>query len=194
MRNIVLLGPPGAGKGTQATLLTARYGIPHISTGDIFRTNLKEQTPLGKQAGEYMNKGLLVPDDLVCDLVEDRLTWDDCKEGFLLDGFPRTIVQAERFDAFGEAGIGLTVCSTWKRRKSCDPAYFGSPRMQKLRQGLSRRQHAYESRRRVRCVRRRSVSAQRRCRRDGARTACGVRRADASSYGILPQDRPAGND
>lgn len=109
MRNIVLLGPPGAGKGTQATLLTARYGIPHISTGDIFRTNLKEQTPLGKQAEEYMNKGLLVPDDLVCDLVEDRLTWDDCKEGFLLDGFPRTIVQAERFDAFLEKqGIELT--------------------------------------------------------------------------------------
>jgi len=108
MLNIVLLGPPGAGKGTQATLLIEKYGIPHIATGDIFRANVKEGTPLGKKASEYMDKGLLVPDDLVCDLVEDRLTWEDCKNGFMLDGFPRTLYQAERLDAFLDRN-GLTL-------------------------------------------------------------------------------------
>jgi len=98
MKRVVLLGPPGVGKGTQAGLISKKYGLLHISTGDIFRANIKEGTPLGKTAQEYMEKGLLVPDELVCDLVEDRLTWDDCENGYLLDGFPRTVFQAERFD------------------------------------------------------------------------------------------------
>ena len=95
-----LLGPPGAGKGTQAVRLVEKYEIPHISTGDIFRKNIKEGTELGKKAQEYMNAGALVPDELVVDLVKDRLQQDDCKNGFLLDGFPRTIFQAEKLDEF----------------------------------------------------------------------------------------------
>jgi len=100
MKRIVLLGPPGVGKGTQAGLISKKYDLLHISTGDIFRANIKEGTTLGKIAAGYMEKGLLVPDALVCDLVEDRLTWDDCKDGYLLDGFPRTVFQAERFDSW----------------------------------------------------------------------------------------------
>ncbi|MBN7773679.1 adenylate kinase [Clostridium aminobutyricum] len=98
--NLVLLGPPGAGKGTQATRIIQKYGIPHISTGDIFRKNIKEGTALGKKAQEYMNKGELVPDDLVIEIATTRLLEDDCKEGFLLDGFPRTVYQAEKLDEF----------------------------------------------------------------------------------------------
>lgn len=100
MKRIVLLGPPGAGKGTQATRIVEKYKIPHISTGDIFRANVKQGTALGVKAKEYMDKGLLVPDELVCDLVEDRVSKDDCRNGYLLDGFPRTLFQAEHFDAF----------------------------------------------------------------------------------------------
>lgn len=100
MLRAVLLGPPGAGKGTQAVRLVEKYAIPHISTGDIFRKNIKEGTELGKKAQEYMNAGALVPDELVVDLVKDRLQQDDCKNGFLLDGFPRTIFQAEKLDEF----------------------------------------------------------------------------------------------
>ena len=89
--NLILLGPPGAGKGTQAVKIVEKYSIPHISTGDIFRENIKKGTELGKKAQEYMNKGELVPDDLVVEIACARLLEDDCKEGFLLDGFPRTI-------------------------------------------------------------------------------------------------------
>lgn len=96
----VLLGPPGAGKGTQAVRLVEKYNVPQISTGDIFRRNIKEGTELGKKAQEYMNAGQLVPDELVVDLVKDRLMQDDCKNGYLLDGFPRTIYQAEELDKF----------------------------------------------------------------------------------------------
>mgnify|MGYP006070274763 FL=1 len=92
---IIMLGAPGAGKGTQAKKIAEKYGIPHISTGDIFRANIKNGTELGAKAKEYMDKGLLVPDELVCDLVVDRIQQDDCKNGFILDGFPRTIPQAE---------------------------------------------------------------------------------------------------
>lgn len=96
---IVMLGAPGAGKGTQAKMISEKYGIPHISTGDILRANIKDNTELGKKAKEYMDKGLLVPDDLVVDLVVDRLSQDDAKKGYILDGFPRTIPQAEALTA-----------------------------------------------------------------------------------------------
>lgn len=96
---IVMLGAPGAGKGTQAKMIAAKYQIPHISTGDIFRSNIKNGTELGKKAKEYMDQGLLVPDELTVDLVIDRLGQDDCRNGYILDGFPRTIPQAEALDA-----------------------------------------------------------------------------------------------
>lgn len=92
---IIMLGAPGAGKGTQAKQIASKYSIPHISTGDIFRANIKNGTELGKKAKEYMDQGALVPDELTCDLVMDRIQEDDCKNGFVLDGFPRTIPQAE---------------------------------------------------------------------------------------------------
>ena len=92
---IIMLGAPGAGKGTQAKQIAAKYEIPHISTGDIFRANIKNGTELGKKAKEYMDQGMLVPDELTCDLVMDRIAQDDCEKGFVLDGFPRTIPQAE---------------------------------------------------------------------------------------------------
>lgn len=95
---LIILGPPGAGKGTQAAFISKKFAIPHISTGDIFRANIKNDTPLGKKAKEYMNKGELVPDELTCDLVFDRIKQDDAKDGFLLDGFPRNIFQAEKLD------------------------------------------------------------------------------------------------
>lgn len=94
-----MLGAPGAGKGTQAKMIAAKYEIPHISTGDIFRSNIKNGTELGKKAKEYMDQGLLVPDELTVDLVIDRLAQEDCKNGYILDGFPRTIPQAEALDA-----------------------------------------------------------------------------------------------
>ena len=96
---IVMLGAPGAGKGTQAKMIASKYQIPHISTGDIFRANIKNGTELGKKAKSYKDQGLLVPDELTVDLVIDRLANDDCKNGYILDGFPRTIPQAEALDA-----------------------------------------------------------------------------------------------
>ena len=102
---IIMLGAPGAGKGTQAKKIAAKYEIPHISTGDIFRANIKEGTELGKKAKTYMDLGLLVPDELVVDLVVDRENQEDCKNGYVLDGFPRTIPQAEALDkALAELG------------------------------------------------------------------------------------------
>ena len=92
---IIMLGAPGAGKGTQAKRIAEKYGIPHISTGDIFRANIKNQTELGRKAKAYMDQGALVPDELTLELIMDRFTNDDCKNGYVLDGFPRTIPQAE---------------------------------------------------------------------------------------------------
>jgi adenylate kinase len=97
---IVLLGPPGAGKGTQAKSISNRYSIPHISTGDIFRSNISENTPLGVEAKKYMDNGQLVPDEVTINMVKDRLQQDDCKNGYLLDGFPRTVHQAEALQEF----------------------------------------------------------------------------------------------
>lgn len=96
---IIMLGAPGAGKGTQAKMIADKYSIPHISTGDIFRANIKNGTELGKKAKTYMDQGLLVPDELVVDLVVDRVGQEDCSNGYVLDGFPRTIPQAESLDA-----------------------------------------------------------------------------------------------
>lgn len=96
--NIVLMGPPGAGKGTQAEFIVNAFGIPHISTGDAFRLAMKQETELGKKAKQYVDQGLLVPDEITVGIVQERLQQDDCQQGFLLDGFPRTIAQAESLD------------------------------------------------------------------------------------------------
>lgn len=106
MKKIIMLGAPGAGKGTQAKMLADKYGIPHISTGDIFRANIKNGTELGKKAKAYMDAGALVPDELTVDLVMDRLAKDDCVNGFILDGFPRTINQAQKLTEALEKGSG----------------------------------------------------------------------------------------
>lgn len=100
--NLILLGAPGAGKGTQATKISERYGLVHISTGDIFRANIKNGTKIGLLAKSYIDKGELVPDEVTCEIVKDRLTWEDCREGYLLDGFPRNIFQAEELDKFAK--------------------------------------------------------------------------------------------
>lgn len=97
---IILLGPPGAGKGTQAKSISNKYSIPHISTGDIFRKNISENTPLGIEAKSYMDNGQLVPDEVTINMVKDRLQQEDCKQGYLLDGFPRTVSQAEALQDF----------------------------------------------------------------------------------------------
>ena len=98
MLNIILMGPPGAGKGTQAKKIIAAYGIPRISTGDMFREAIAAKTPTGELAASYINKGMLVPDEVTIALVKERLSKDDCAKGFLLDGFPRTIPQAEALE------------------------------------------------------------------------------------------------
>ena len=113
MIRTILLGPPGAGKGTQAAIIVKNNNIPHISTGDIFRENIKNGTELGKRAQEYMSKGELVPDDLVIEIATTRLLEDDCKNGFILDGFPRTVHQAEELDKFlDEHGQEISVVIT----------------------------------------------------------------------------------
>lgn len=99
---LLIMGPQGSGKGTQAKLIAERHSIPHISTGDIFRENIKGQTELGSKAKEYIDKGQLVPDSLTIELVRDRLAKDDCRQGFILDGFPRTRAQAEALDSLVE--------------------------------------------------------------------------------------------
>lgn len=105
---MILIGPPGAGKGTQAARLVDRYDIPHISSGDMLRSAVKEGTDLGKQADDFMKRGALVPDDLVIAMVIERIGKDDCKKGFMLDGFPRTRPQAEALDqAMDQAGVSL---------------------------------------------------------------------------------------
>ncbi len=107
--NIILLGAPGAGKGTQATKISDKYGMPHISTGDIFRENIKNQTEIGLLAKSYTDKGQLVPDEVTCKIVEDRLSREDCKNGYLLDGFPRNVAQAEALDRFAKIDVVLNI-------------------------------------------------------------------------------------
>ena len=106
---LILLGPVGSGKGTQAGLISEKYGIPSISTGEIFRTNIKNETELGKVAKEYIDKGELVPEELTNKLVEDRLAQDDCKNGFILDGYPRNIAQVKFLETLTDVDIALMI-------------------------------------------------------------------------------------
>ena len=119
--NIVLLGAPGAGKGTQAALLSKKYGFTHISTGDIFRANIKGGTPIGKLAKSYIDAGKLVPDEVTCDIVKDRLSQGDLEGGFMLDGFPRNLFQAEVLDGFAhiDACVNISVDSSLIMDRIC---------------------------------------------------------------------------
>ena len=105
--NIVVLGPPGVGKGTYAEVLSKKYGIPTISVGDLFRRAIKDETELGKKTKDYVSRGDLVPDEIVIDLVKNRLEEDDCKGGFILDGYPRTVPQAEAMMKFKKIDLAL---------------------------------------------------------------------------------------
>ena len=107
--NIILLGAPGAGKGTQATRISDGYKLPHISTGDIFRENIKNETPIGLLAKSYIDKGQLVPDEVTCKIVEDRIQRADCESGYMLDGFPRTIAQAEALDEITKIDLVINI-------------------------------------------------------------------------------------
>lgn len=107
--NIILLGAPGAGKGTQATKISDKYGLPHISTGDIFRENIKNQTEIGLLAKSYIDKGQLVPDEVTCKIVENRIIKPDCEKGYMLDGFPRTLVQAEALDKITKIDLVINI-------------------------------------------------------------------------------------
>ncbi len=107
--NIVLLGAPGAGKGTQAKLIEEKYGLAHVSTGDIFRANIKGGTPIGKIAKGYIDRGELVPDEVTCELVKDRLVNGETGKGFMLDGFPRNIFQAQQLDGFARVDLCINI-------------------------------------------------------------------------------------
>lgn len=107
--NIILLGAPGAGKGTQATRISQKFNLPHISTGDIFRDNIKRQTPIGLLAKSYTDNGKLVPDEVTCEIVKGRLENEDCKNGYLLDGFPRNLFQAEELDKFSKVDAVINI-------------------------------------------------------------------------------------
>ena len=109
MKHIILLGAPGAGKGTQAAMIAEEFKVPHISTGDILRRNMKEGTPLGLKAKAFVESGGLVPDEVVIGLVEDRLSQEDCKNGYILDGFPRTIAQAEALDKVARIDLAINI-------------------------------------------------------------------------------------
>lgn len=133
MRNIILIGPQGAGKGTQAKRMVKEYAIPHISTGDLFRENIKNKTELGLKAKAIIDAGNLVPDELTVDMLKQRLEQDDCKKGFILDGFPRTLPQAQVLDEFCEIThviemklddeIAIQRVSSRKQCKTCGKIY-----------------------------------------------------------------------
>ena len=107
--NIILLGAPGAGKGTQASKISDNYNLPHISTGDIFRENMKNQTPIGLLAKLYIDDGKLVPDEVTCEIVQERISHSDCENGYMLDGFPRTIAQAEVLDKISHVDVVINI-------------------------------------------------------------------------------------
>ena len=174
--NIILLGAPGAGKGTQASRISEKYNLPHISTGDIFRDNIKRGTEIGLLAKSYTDKGQLVPDEVTCKIVEGRLREDDCKNGYLLDGFPRNIFQAQELDKFSkvDAVINIDVDLSLAVRQA---------RLQKLRRKLSRRFPRRQNR--LRKVRRRAVSEEGRQRGNGRQPLKSLQRADRAPHSVL---------
>jgi adenylate kinase len=111
VRVVILLGPPGAGKGTQASRLSAALGLPHVATGDLFRENRERGTPIGRRAQEFMDRGVLVPDEVVLEMVFERVSRKDCARGYLLDGFPRTLPQAEALERRLSKGASVQVCN-----------------------------------------------------------------------------------
>ena len=143
---LILLGAPGAGKGTQATRISDKYGLPHISTGDILRKNIKEGTELGIEAKSYIDAGQLVPDEVVINIVKDRLQQADCKKGYILDGFPRTVAQAEALDKVAEIDAVINIAVdpalivdriTGRRMCACGESYHISMELVKLVQNVA---------------------------------------------------------
>ena len=154
---LILLGAPGAGKGTQADIIKKTLGIPTISTGNILRAAVKNGTPTGLKAKEYMDAGKLVPDEVIIGIINERLQEPDCAGGYILDGVPRTIAQAE---ALEQAGIRFDAVVALEVPDEKIVPYGRPPRLRKLRRQLSCRQHPSQKGRRVRCVRRRTEAAQ----------------------------------
>ena len=185
---IIMLGAPGAGKGTQAKMIAEKYTIPHISTGDIFRANIKEGTELGQKAKEYMDKGLLVPDELVVNLVVDRLTWEDAKNGYVLDGFPRTIPQAEALTkALAEKGEKVDFAIDIDVPDENIIERMGGRRA--LRGYIPYRQHSSEGRGHLRCMRCQTHPPRRRSAGDSQEETGCVSRADTASDRLLHRRR-----
>lgn len=154
---LILLGAPGAGKGTQADIIKKTLGIPTISTGNILRAAVKNGTPTGLKAKEYMDAGKLVPDEVIIGIISERLQEPDCANGYILDGVPRTIAQAE---ALEQAGIRFdAVVAIEIPDEKIIARMGGPPCLRELRRQLSHRQHPPEKRGRVRCVRRRAQAA-----------------------------------
>ena len=177
--NIIMLGAPGAGKGTQAAVLCEHFGIPTISTGNMIREALKNGTEMGLKAKSYMDDGKLVPDEVVIGIVKERLSEDDCKKGFILDGFPRTIPQAEALDAMGvdiQYVINIDVADEVITRRMS-----GRRVLRKLRQTLSHRELKAREGWGLRRLRRHPCSAQGRPPRHRARTSRCVSQRDRAS-------------
>lgn len=154
---LILLGAPGAGKGTQAEILKKKLEIPTISTGNILRAAVKNGTPTGLKAKEYMDAGKLVPDEVIIGIINDRLQEPDCANGYILDGVPRTIAQAE---AMEQAGISFDAVVAIEIPDEKIVARMGGRRVRALRRQLPHREHSPENGGRVRCVRRQARAAQ----------------------------------
>ena len=160
--NILIMGPAGAGKGTMSDLILKEYDIPHISTGDMLRENVRNETELGKEATGYMDAGKLVPDDLINAMVEKRLQEPDCKKGYLLDGFPRTLVQAEAFEKITER-IGKPVESVLALNVGWDvlvDRITGRRGLSEVQGNLSHQEQAVQGGRHLRCMRQSAAAAQ----------------------------------
>ena len=166
MMNLIMLGAPGAGKGTQAAILNQKLGIPTISTGNILRAAVKDGTPIGLKAKEYMDHGHLVPDEVIIGIINERLQAEDCKKGYILDGVPRTIAQAEALD------------------KAADER---TPRLREVRRQLPCCGDSAKSGRRLRRLRRHAGSAGRRCAQDGGFPPGGLSPRNGAAERILCQ-------